>query len=90
MVYVTEIHMSLGGSAHQHIADVRWRNATSGEIGESSRAKMVEFIDGGGVARVRDARGDDVAVGVVKATPPYIRTYADGIWTDNLLSLPPY
>jgi hypothetical protein len=51
---------------------------------------MVEFIEGGGAVRARDAYGDDVAVGVVEATPPYIRTHADGVWTDNLLSLPRY
>ncbi len=31
-------------------------------------------------------------VGVVRPTnhAPYIRTYADGVWNDNLLSLPQY
>jgi hypothetical protein len=90
MVYITEVHMSAGGSAHEHIASVRWRNPSSGATGENTRAQMIDWIEGGGVARVRDATGDDVAVGVVKATPAYIRTYADGIWTDNLLSLPRY
>jgi hypothetical protein len=40
--------------------------------------------------RVRGSDGSDVAVGVVDASPPYIRTYADGNWTDNLLALPRY
>ena len=31
-----------------------------------------------------------VKVGVVDATPPYLRTHADGVWTDNLLALPRY
>jgi hypothetical protein len=43
-----------------------------------------------GDARVRDRAGHDVQVGVAKARPPYIRTHADGIWTDNLLALPRY
>jgi hypothetical protein len=90
MVYITEVQMSAGGSAHEHIASVRWRLSSTGETGQSTRKAMVEFIDGGGVARVSDAFGDDIAVGVVKATPPYIRTYADGLRTDNLLSLPRY
>ena len=29
-----------------------------------------------------------MSVGVVDANPPYIRTHADGVWTDNLLALP--
>ncbi|HTR74174.1 MAG TPA: DUF3892 domain-containing protein [Solirubrobacterales bacterium] len=90
MVYITAVHMSPGGSAHQHIADVRWRNPSSGATGENTRAKMVSWINDGGEARVTDGRGDDVRVYVVDATPPYIRTYADGVWTDNLLALPRY
>ncbi|WP_085718827.1 DUF3892 domain-containing protein [Pseudomonas sp. B28(2017)] len=38
---------------------------------------------------VMDTNGRRANVGVVKPTngTPYLRTYADGIWTDNLLSL---
>ncbi len=31
-----------------------------------------------------------VDVGVVKVTPPNIRTHAGGKWRDNLLALPKY
>jgi len=48
---------------------------------------MIDFIGGGGQAFVTDGVRS-VAVGVVHANPPYIRTYADGVWTDNLLALP--
>jgi hypothetical protein len=90
MIYITEVHMSPGGSGHQHIADVRWGNPATEKKGENSRAQMVTWISEGGEARVRDGAGDDVRVFVVDASPPYIRTYADGVWTDNLLSLPRY
>lgn len=90
MIHITEIHMSPGGTGHEHIASVRWRNPGTGATGENTRAGMVEWIDQGGEARVRDSRGGDVVVGVVRATPPYIRTYADGVYTDNLLYLPQY
>jgi hypothetical protein len=89
MVYITAVHME-GGASHQHIAAVRWRNPADQAPGESSRANMVTWIRDGGVARVRDAEGDDVAVGVVNADPPYLRTHADDVWTDNLLYLPRY
>ncbi len=75
-----------GGAGHEHIASVKWRNPTDAQTGQSTRAAMVEFIDGGGDARVSDGTRE-VAVGVVKANPPYLRTYADGKWTDNLLAL---
>lgn len=91
MVYIAEVHMSPGGTGHQHIAAVRWRNPDTGASGENTRAQMVDWIENkNGEARVRDAAGDDVLVGVVNASPPYIRTYADNVYTDNLLDLPRY
>lgn len=87
MVYITAVHM-VGGEAHEHIASVRWRNATDNTTGESTREQMVTWIrDNHGDARVTDDR-NEVRVGVVDATPPYIRTYADNTWTNNLLALP--
>jgi hypothetical protein len=90
MVYITEVHMSGGGPGHEHIANVRWRNPDTGATGENTRAQMVAWLNEGGEARVRDRYGDDVRVHVVDASPPYIQTYADGVWTNNLLSLPRY
>ena len=91
MVYVTAVHMTSGGTGHEHIAKVRWRNPNSGETATSTRAAMVTWIrDKGGDARVRDEHGHEARIGVVEAQPPYIRTYADGEWNDNLLALPRY
>jgi hypothetical protein len=88
MVYVTAIHLE-GGKTHEHIAEVQWRDSSTNEVKQSSRSQIVTWINGGGDARVNDGRGD-VQVGVVNAKPPYIRTHADGRWTDNLLALPKY
>ena len=87
MVQVTSVHMS-GGTQHEHIAKVKWRDDKN-STGESTRAEMVTFIEGGGKAYVTDGT-NTVYVGVVNATPKYIRTHADGKWTDNLLALPRY
>jgi hypothetical protein len=88
MIYVSAVHL-VGGSRHEHIAEVRWVNPQTNQTGQSSREAMVTWINGGGSAYVWDGtRG--VQVGVVRAVPPYIRTYADGVWTDNLLALPRY
>jgi exosome complex RNA-binding protein Rrp42 (RNase PH superfamily) len=88
-VYMTQRHMS-GGNGHEHIAEVKWENRATGASGQATRATMVDWIKNkGGDARV--ANGSSyVSVGVVEASTPYIRTYADGVWTDNLLSLPTY
>ena len=83
--YITHIRMSPPNSnEHQHISEVQW--SQPGATGECSRSGMVEFINKENVVFVHGAQ--DVQVGVVNATLPYLRTYADGVWTNNLLSLP--
>ncbi|HVX18876.1 MAG TPA: DUF3892 domain-containing protein [Acidimicrobiales bacterium] len=86
--YITQIHL-VGGSRHEHIAEVTWEDRSTGVTDQSSRADMVGWIETGGDARVA-AGSSYVQVGVVNATPKYIRTHKDGIWTDNLLALPTY
>ncbi|MEK6225500.1 MAG: DUF3892 domain-containing protein [Chloroflexota bacterium] len=88
MVFVTARHM-VGGTYHEHIASVRWQDPGTAQTGETQRADMVTWIRGGGQAFVQSG-SLTVAVGVVDANPPYIRTFADGVWTDNLLALPTY
>ena len=77
------INLSQRGTKHEHITHVgngrtwRW---TVAEVVASIQAKTNTFF-------VQDAKGNRAEVGVVQATPPYLRTYADGVWSDNLLSL---
>lgn len=78
-----------GGTQHEHIASVKWVKPADKTTGETTREEMVTWIEGGGKAFVSDG-SNTVSVLVVNATPKYIRTYADGKWTDNLLALPRY
>lgn len=90
MIYITARHMEPSHSTkHEHIAEVRWRNPGDGTTGTTSRADMVAWIRKGNDAQVQDGRGS-VQVAVVEANPPYLRTVADGVYTNNLLSLPVY
>jgi hypothetical protein len=87
MVFITHIRQA-GGRGHEHITDVKWRDPADGKVGESSVPIMVAWIENkGGKAKVTDGQRT-VDVGVIKAQPPYLRTHADGVWTDNLLALP--
>lgn len=89
MIYITARHMA-GGNGHEHIAAIRWRQPSDNTTGEMTQPVIVEWIrDKGGDARVTDGT-NEVKVGVWEASPPYIRTYADNKWTDNLLALPEY
>jgi hypothetical protein len=89
MVEVTAVHM-VGGEQHEHIGSVRWTNPATAAKGESTRQAMVEFLRTPGNRAVVTDGKKTVEVGVVEANPPYIRTHADGIWTNNLLALPRY
>ena len=89
MVYITHVHME-GGTRHEHIASVKWKNPADGKTGESTRAQMVEWLRvKGNEAKVTDGK-NTVDVGVYETQPPHIQTHADGKWTDNLLALPRY
>jgi len=50
---------------------------------------MVEFVEGGGQAYVT-ADGYTAYLRVRPGPPKYVQTYADGVWKDNLLSLPTF
>jgi hypothetical protein len=90
MIDITSIHL-VGDSQHEHIASMKWKNPETSSTGESTRQAMVEWIrDKNGVAHVHGKDGSVSQVGVVDANPPYVRTYADGVWNDNLLALPTY
>ncbi|MEO8293806.1 MAG: DUF3892 domain-containing protein [Actinomycetota bacterium] len=80
------------GTLHEHIASVRWIDPGDNKTGESSRAGMVEFVEVKKGRAVVGTGKEQVEVGVVDPSPKpkYIRTHADGKWTNNLLSLPRY
>ncbi len=86
MIYITAVRMS-GGILHDHIIRYQWRDPSSSQTGASDRPSMVDWVENGGDARVRDG-AREVGVRVVNAEPKYLRTYADGVVTDNLLRLP--
>lgn len=89
-IQMTAVRLS-GGTSHEHITHLWWINPSNNQPGDNTRAQVVNWIENqNGYAYVQDARGDRAKVGVV--TPQYgdkyLRTHADGQWTDNLLALP--
>ena len=88
MTRITDVHLE-DGTDHEHIAEVKWINSATGQCGSSTTQQVVVFIEQGN--RVVVGTGSDqVDVGVVSAKPKYVRTHADGKWTNNLLALPRY
>lgn len=76
------------GSLHEHITHIGNPNVPW----KWPREDVVKSIDlGTNTFYVLDPRsGKRADVGVVREAgkSPYLRTFADGIWNDNLLSLP--
>ena len=89
-IRITAIRLA-GGTSHEHITHLWWTNPATGKAGYSSRQQIVSWIENGdGKAYVDDGRGNRADVGVVipRHGAKYLRTHADGRWTDNLLALP--
>ena len=92
-VRITCITKSGGYHADRHYAIERvgWVEDGTGKTGNSTRLEMYEWIKlQSGVAYVLDARGNSAQVGPREHLngTKYLRTHADNVWTDNLLSLP--
>jgi hypothetical protein len=76
---------------HHAISELGWTNEQTDEAGRSTRLEMYDWIKNQkGVASVADARGNKARVGDREHAngTKYVQTYADRIWTDNLLALP--
>ena len=76
---------------HVAISNLGWTNEATGKSGRSTRLEMYNWIEQEkGEAYVKDADGNVAYVGgaISASGNPYVRTYANQKWTDNLLSLP--
>lgn len=89
MVHIYAVRLS-GGTTHQHITAVRWKNPDTDQTGENTKAEMVDWIKNKSGAAYVCGGGHLARVYVVAGNPDYIRTKADGVWTDNLLALPKF
>lgn len=91
MIEITGIRLD-GGNGHEHITDVLWRSAAT-SLAYSPRQTIVDWLGESNENQAVVADGSElVQVAVVRRPnkPPYLRTRADGVWSDNLLSLPTF
>lgn len=76
---------------HHAISTLGWINEQSGSTGNNTRLEIYDWIKNkNGVAYVRDSRGNSANVGTQEHAngTRFLQTYADQVWTDNLLALP--
>lgn len=91
-VRITHKRLS-NGTEHQHITELQWTNEATSATGSSTRAAMVDFVDKNPAGSAYTREGATRAnVGSVHPAQgqPYVRTYSDGKWTNNLLALPDF
>lgn len=89
MNYVAAVHMSSGGTRHEHIAEVIWMTDRF-KSGKSSTAQIVAHLrEHPRPIEVTDGT-TKATVEVVEAKPPYIRSTKDGAMSDNLLKVTRY
>lgn len=84
---ITHVRKPNRNSTHEYITHVG--NLTANWIW--TRESVIQSINAGTNTFFVFENGNRANVGVVNPTdgrPPFLRTYADGKWTDNLLSLP--
>lgn len=92
-IRVTCINKSGGYHADPHdaISNLGWTNEETGATGKNTRIEIYDWIkNDGGIAYVLDSRGNKAFVSTRENAngTKYLQTYADRVWTDNLLSLP--
>ncbi len=76
---------------HHAISHLGWAEDGTGKTGKSSRIEIYDWIKRqGGVAYVQDSRSNQAQVGTREHAngTKFLQTYADQVWTDNLLALP--
>lgn len=92
-IRITCIRKSSGFHADPHhaISELGWINEETHETGTSTRLQVYDWIKNqSGVAYVRDLRGNQAGVGIREHAygTKFVQTFADRVWTDNLLALP--
>ena len=89
-IQITHIRLSANGSGHESITHYKWRNDIGGETGHTDKPTLVTWVDTASNSAYVSSGSSRVAVGLVRPQygEPYLRTHANGVWTDNLLALP--
>lgn len=91
-VEITHVRYEGYSKTHESIVSYKWKKASSSETGSSDKPGMVDFIDNQGGDVYVGSGASRVKVGTVSNPhgQRFLRTYSDGTWTNNLLSLPTF
>jgi hypothetical protein len=86
--YITAVRLS-GGEGERYIASLKWLNTTTGVSGTSPTSALIDWVQKGNTLVVGGEHGRaEVKVIRPAGGRAYLRSSANGQWTDNLLRLP--
>lgn len=90
-IEITHVRFGASKKTEDEIILYRWRGLESGGVNSSDKPTLVTWLNDGGKAYVGSG-ANKVPVGVVRPQRgnPYLRTYSDGKWTNNLVNLPTF
>lgn len=90
-IEITHVKYSGTVKTHESIVEYKWKNRENGNVGSSIKSVLVKWVDDNGLAYVGTGTQQVKVAAVHPADiPAYLRTYADGKATNNLLSLPTF
>lgn len=89
-IQITHVRLAANCTGHDSITRYKWRNESTGKTGDNDKPTMVTWVDTAGSSAYVSNGSSRVAVGVVRPQigSAYLKTHANGVWTDNLLALP--
>ena len=90
-IEITHVRFSGAQKTHEGITNYKWRNPEDATTGSSDKPTLVAWVDDNGTAYVGSG-SQRVRVGTIHpdGAAAYLRTYADGTWSNNLLALPTF
>lgn len=89
-VQITDVKMAPSGQGHEAISHYFWKDDSNGTSNWADKASMVDWVRGNPNQAWVGGPVKSAWVEVVENSggQPYLRTRADGVLSDNLLSLP--
>jgi hypothetical protein len=89
-IEITHVRYGSTPKTEDVITNYKWRNEQTGEVNSSDKPAMVKWLDDKGIAWVgQNPRAQAVPVHP-NGSPAYVRTVADGKYTNNLTNLPEF
>ncbi|GAA0993458.1 DUF3892 domain-containing protein [Subtercola frigoramans] len=91
-IQITHVRFAGTTKVHESIIRYKWKSIQDGSVGDNDKPSLVAWVDTKTNKAYVGTGAQQVAVGAIHpaTSPAYLKTHADGVWTNNLLSLPTF